>query len=472
MTTPNIILVMADDLGYGDVAYNGNATVRTPHLDQMADEGLRFDRFYAAAPVCSPTRGSCLTGRHPYRYGIVWAGEYPLPQGEVTLAQVLKTAGYATGHFGKWHVGNLSRTLKQSEFPNELDNANYAPPWERGFDECFSTESMVPLYNPYYHVGGKYGTDDYRHVQTEPVACDQRTGGHRWSASYWTGPGQMVDDWLAGDDAEHIVTRALDFIERKTVDDTAFLALVWFHTPHTPVVAGDEDRAIYDELSVDGQHWFGCITAMDRQIGRLRSELERLGIADNTLLWFCSDNGPSYIHDWNSAGPLRGGKATLWEGGIRVPASLVWPARFPDHRVINAPVCTSDFYPTLLNIAGIEMPNQPPLDGIDVMPLLTGELDQRPTPICFQSVTRSGDSSLADSATRQYAVVDNRAKLASFDTGATWQLYDLDHDSGETTDIAAQRPDRVDALRGPFERWLAACARSAAGADYADQEAR
>ena len=136
---PNIVLVMADDLGWGDVAYNGNEIVRTPHLDAMSREGIRLDRFYAAAPVCSPTRGSCLTGRHPFRYGITWAGETPLDQNEITIAEALRSAGYATGHFGKWHVGGLSKTLKQSYFPGDVDPANYSPPWENGFDECFST---------------------------------------------------------------------------------------------------------------------------------------------------------------------------------------------------------------------------------------------------------------------------------------------------------------------------------------------
>jgi arylsulfatase A-like enzyme len=279
----------------------------------------------------------------------------------------------------------------------------------------------------------------------------------------------MVDEWLPGDDAEHIASRALDFIERKTAEDTPFLALIWFHTPHTPVVAGNEDRALYPGKPTDGQHWFGCVTAMDRQIGRLRAELERLGIAEDTVLWFCSDNGPSYIHDWNSAGPLRGGKATLWEGGIRVPASLVWPSRFREHRVIDAPVCTTDFYPTLLNIVGIDMPDQPPLDGIDVMPLLAGETAVRPTPIAFQSLSKSGDSSLADSQARQYAVVGSRYKLASFDSGTTWQLYDLVTDVGETTDIASRHPHHVDGLGRPFQQWLESCARSADGLDYAHE---
>jgi len=461
---------MADDLGYGDVGYNGNPTLRTPCLDAMAREGIRFDRFYAGAPVCSPTRGSCVTGRHPYRYGIVWAGEFPLPAGEVTIAQALKTAGYATGHFGKWHMGALSQTIKQSEFPGPVDPGNYSPPWERGFDESFSTASMMPTYNPYYHVGGAFGSDDYRYIQTESVSRGQRNGGHRWRDYYWTGPGQFVDDWLEGDDAEIIMDRSLDFIQRQAAAEVPFLSLVWFHTPHTPVVAGDGDRALYAEQPIDGQHWFGAITAMDRQVGRLRAELARLGIADNTILWFCSDNGPSYVHDWNSAGPLRGGKATLWEGGIRVPAILEWPAGLPKPRAVDAPICTSDFYPTLLNIAGVRMPHQPPLDGIEVMPLLIGEETERPGPIAFQSLNKRADKPALEGETMQYALEDNQFKLLSVDDGQSWQLYDLETDIGETTDLASDNPDIVADLRQHLDAWLASCARSARGGDYASPE--
>jgi arylsulfatase A-like enzyme len=266
-------------------------------------------------------RFSEKTGRHPYRYNIPWAGESPLPPEEITIAEALKTAGYSTGHFGKWHVGTLSKTIKQSEFPGDVDPANYSPPWENGFDECFSTVSMMPTYNPYYHVGGAYGTDDYRFVQDVPVAKGQRTGGNRWRGFYWTGPGQVVDEWLEGDDSEIVMDRAIDFIERKSKTDMPFLSLIWFHTPHTPIVAGNEDRQHFKDMPTGAPHWFGCVHAMDRQIGRLRRELKHLGIADNTIVWFCSDNGPSYIHNWNSAGPLRGKKATLWEGGLFSPHS-------------------------------------------------------------------------------------------------------------------------------------------------------
>src|SRR5262245_38422274 len=144
---PNIILTMADDMGFGDPGFNGNKVIQTPHLDEMAKAGLKFERFYSGAPVCSPTRGSCLTGRHPYRYGIWSANEGHLRKQECSLAEVLRKQGYTTGHFGKWHLGTLSQD-QDGRRGGTGENAHYAPPWEHGFDVCFSTEQAVPTFNP------------------------------------------------------------------------------------------------------------------------------------------------------------------------------------------------------------------------------------------------------------------------------------------------------------------------------------
>jgi len=466
-TRPNVILVMADDLGWGDVAYNGNRIVKTPHLDAMAREGVRLDRFYAAAPVCSPTRGSCLTGRHPFRYGIEWAGETPLRREEITIAEAMRDAGYATGHFGKWHVGGLSKTVKQSYFEGTVDPADYSPPWENGFDECFSTESMMPTYNPYYHLGGEFGTPMYRHLQTEPVGRGQRSGGFRWRDFYWTGPGRFIDEWLEGDDSAIVMDRAVDFIDCQADAGRPFLALVWFHTPHTPLVAASDDREPYADQPMPAQHWYGAITAMDRQIGRLRARLREGELAANTIVWFCSDNGPSYIHDFNSAGPFRGKKATLWEGGVRVPAIVEWPGRLEGGRVIEAPMTTDDFYPTLLAAAAVPLPrNQPILDGIDVTPLLEGRRRERERPIAFQAPVKSTQDVLAEPGSKQMALCDDRYKLISVDGGRRWLLFDLNQDPGESNDLAGEQPERARRMRMTLEKWIESCARSERGEDY------
>ncbi len=462
ISRPNIIMIMADDLGYGDLGAYGNPDIETPNLDDMAYSGIKFNRFYSAAPVCSPTRGSCLTGRHPYRYNIKWAGRYALPDEEITVAEYLKTIGYATGHFGKWHVGGLSKTVNQREFPG--GPTPYFPPWENGFDECFSTESMMPTYNPYYHVGGDYGTDDYRFVQKERVEYGQLSDGFEWKDRYWTGKDQMVNEKLAGDDSEIIMDRSLDFIQRQVKAKKQFFTMIWFHTPHTPVVAGNEHRAIYDSFPIEQQHWYGSITAMDEQVGRLRNSLKEMGIAENTLLWFCSDNGPSYIHNYNSSGGLRGKKAELYEGGIRVPAMLEWPARFSNGKDSNYPCYTSDFLPTVLAICGLQANENLPLDGKDIFPHFLKDTSDRT--LFFQSPLPDRLKKSTTLDVEQYAVIEGDLKIISTDGGESFQLYNLKKDHEESNDISGDHKEEVMKMRNALELWMKSCSSSAEGMDY------
>lgn len=452
---PNVILLMSDDQGWGDVAYNGNKIIHTPSLDAMAAQAVQLDRFYAAAPVCSPTRGSVLTGRHPFRYGIEWAGVGHLPANEMTIAETLSNNGYATGHFGKWHVGELSKTVNQSYFKGDLAQpAHYSPPWENGFDESFSTESMMPTYNPYYYLGGDYGTNEYRHIQTEATQLGQKNGGFRWRDYYWTGPGQLVDEWLEGDDSKIVMDRALQFIDNKSQQQKPFLAVVWFHTPHTPLVASDDDRLRYKDQPMEGQHFYGAITAMDRQIGRLRAYLKQHNLSENTIVWFKSDNGPSYIHDFNSSGPFSGKKATLKEGGIRVPAIIEWPAKLSGGQKLSAPMSTSDIYPTILAALNITPPaQQPVLDGENILPILLGEKPNRKHAIGFQSPMR-GVKYDADNTKLQYALSGDRYKLYSENNGKTWQLFDLINDPSETQNIANHHPAIVKQMKLKLRAWI------------------
>ncbi|MGB0992816.1 MAG: sulfatase-like hydrolase/transferase, partial [Akkermansiaceae bacterium] len=258
---PSIIFMMTDDQGWGDVAYNGNKIVKTPALDQMAKEGVRLDRFYAAAPVCSPTRGSVVTGRHPYRYNIEWAGEKGLPKGEITIAETLRSAGYATAHFGKWHIGQMSKTIKQTYFPGDKANpVHYSPPWENGYDVTFATAASLPTYNPYYHNSPMLGTEGYKFLMDQPVKHGD-TSGLRFRENYWTGPGQFIDENLPGCDSKIMMTQAIKFITRNAKENKPFFTTIWFHAGHTPIVAGDEWRKLYPNQPMQAQHWFGHLSA-------------------------------------------------------------------------------------------------------------------------------------------------------------------------------------------------------------------
>jgi len=430
---PNVILCMTDDQGWGDTGYNGHPVLRTPNLDTMVQAGLRFNRFYSGAPVCSPTRGSCLTGRHPYRYGITFANVGHMRPEEITLAEALKTQGYATGHFGKWHLGTLTKTEKDSNRGGPRGVAHYSPPWENGFDVCFSTEAKVPTWNPMLRPGADepYGT------------------------AYWTGPGQKAAENLDGDDSRVIMDRAIPFIRSAVQAKKPFLAVVWFHTPHEPVRAGPEYLAKYAGVQNEkARHYYGCLTAMDDQMGRLRKELRDLGIADNTMLWFCSDNGPEHKTGPGSAGPLRGRKRDLFEGGVRVPGILEWPARVKAGRTTDLPCSTSDYFPTVLDVLGFKMQGQPePIDGVSLLPLIDGQMTERPRPIGFQSGS-------------QVSLTDNRYKIISTDRGKTYMLFDLVEDARETKNLAAEKPEIVAKMRATLEAWRASCRNSLAGKDY------
>lgn len=423
---PNIVLLLSDDQGWGDTGYNGHPVLKTPHLDAMAAAGLRFDRFYAAAPVCSPTRGSCLTGRHPFRYGITWAlghgvsRDESLRESEVTIAEVAQAAGYTTGHFGKWHLGVDKR------------NGELIPtPGRHGFDRWFSTEKKVPTYNPYTVEGdGPYYEDGRR---------------------------ATVD--LAGDDSRILMDRAIPFIEAAAAAKRPFLAVIWFHSPHEPVLAGPEHRRMYAAEPEKAQHYYGAITAMDEQIGRLRRTLRELGVAGNTLVWFSSDNGPEGDaigpRSPGSAGPFRGRKRSLFEGGIRVPAILEWPSRVTRPAVTSMVCSTSDVFPTLVEAMGRRAQPAGPLDGISLLPLLDGKMRQRPSPLAFET---QGDRRQTRGSPR-LALIENRYKLLTDGTAEGEMLYDVLADPRERINLAGSRPAVADVMRRQLLRWSEQCAR-------------
>lgn len=447
---PNVILCMADDQGWGDVGYNGHPEIKTPTLDAMAASCLRFDRFYAAAPVCSPTRGSVLTGRHPNRFGCFAWGHTLRPQ-EITLAERLKREGYTTGHFGKWHLGSVRADSPVS-------------PGNSGFDRWLSAPNFY---------------------ENDPLLCSN---------------GKVIQ--TKGESSEVPVRAALEFIRGAVRDDKPFFAVIWFGSPHTPHIATEETKAPYKHLSKKLQNYLGEITGIDRAMGLLRRELREIGVADNTLLWYTSDNG---ARKPGSTGGLRGQKGSLWEGGLRVPAIIEWPARIKAPHRVAMPCGTVDIYPTVLDMLGLKVAKSHPLDGVSLRPVIEGKPMSRSKPMGFweypvrgrsrksdellkairaeqqggQPISREDADLDAAKITEQYSTeelpghaawVDGPFKLhrlAGKGKKVTYELYDLAKDPTEKTDVIAKHPDRADRMRAGLEAWQQSVIRSFNGEDYA-----
>ena len=448
---PNIVLCMADDQGWGDTAFNGHPVLKTPNLDAMAREALRFDRFYAAAPVCSPTRGSILTGRHPNRYGCFSWGHTLRPQ-ETTVAEALKTAGYVTGHFGKWHVGSVQR-------------GSPVNPGASGFDRWLSAPNFF---------------------DNDPILSREGT------AVQTSGESSIVT-----------AEAAIEFIRAQARSSQPFLAMAWFGSPHSPHRAVERDRLLYEGQEERLQQFYGEITGMDRAFGMIRRELRDLGISDNTVLWYCSDNGG--LPNLGSTGG-RGSKGQIYEGGLRVPAMLEWPARIGGHRITDVPAVTSDIYPTLLEIAGVEMENQPQLDGISLVPLIDGTMDRRPAPMGFWhhpsagilvpsaewmgellQAQQSNPAAVPDSfrlrmdagdVSRQFpensttghaAWLDWPWKLHRIENSedeVAFELYNLVRDPGEVNNLLGEQESRVASMTAELEAWQRSVLGSLNGRDY------
>jgi arylsulfatase A-like enzyme len=456
-TPPNIILMMADDLGYGDVGFNGNSEIHTPHLDQLCLEGLRFERFYAGGPVCSPTRATCLTGRHYLRYGITNANEGRLRAEETTVAEMCRSAGYRTGHFGKWHLGTLTKTEKDGNRGGAENAALYAPPWEHGFETCFSTEALVPTWDP----------------ALTPAENDDQWGtpGAPWRCAYWSEQGSRVTENMAGDDSRVIMDRVLPFVGASAMAHLPFLAVIWFHAPHAPVVGGEAHRAQYADLPEPIQHHHACITAMDEQVGRLRALLRETGQEENTLLFFASDNGPEGRGDGalthrnhGSTGELRGRKRSLFEGGIRVPAFVKWPAVVRAGTSSGMPCSTLDYLPTVAGILGGTSASALPVDGISLQPLMRRETETRPKPIPF--FFQDTQEHMFGSPT--FGLIDNGHKLLTHLAEDPSQdlCFDLRQDPHEQRNIISQVPEMAGAMRAQLEAFLTSCRDSHAGRDY------
>jgi len=426
---PNIILIMADDLGYGDVGFNGNEIIQTPAMDGLAASGMKFTNFYASGPVCSPTRGTVLTGRHYFRYGIFSANIGHMPKQEIVLPEILKEQGYTTGHFGKWHLGTLHKE-KSPKGPKRKPLENYSPPSFHSYDESFVTESAVGTWNP--TVGGRYHNNPY----------------------YYNGVEETEN--LEGDDSRVIMDRVVPFIENAVAKKQPFLSVIWFHTPHEPVIAGPEYKKKYAQYSEGKQNYYGAITAMDDQIGRLQKTLKKLNIDDNTIIWFCSDNGPEGKVETDNkpgkTGGLRGRKRSLYSGGVGVPSFVVWPNKVKAGSSTNYISGTLDYFPTVMDALNIKMPDNRAIDGTSLLPMLEGKETSRTKPMPFMH--------------RGKAVwIQGDLKYMTHGKKVT-EIYNLRTDRFEENNLIDQYTEESKAMDKHIMDWNLSCKGSHAGKDY------
>jgi arylsulfatase A-like enzyme len=444
---PNIIFIMTDDQGYGDVGYMGHPILKTPNIDKMAKYGLQLDRFYVTSG-CAPTRASVLTGRYSARTGVFSWGHALRPQ-EKTVISHLKEAGYQTAFFGKWHLGSVRAEGKTS-------------PGAHGFDEWVAAPNFY-MNNPWMSKNGI------------PIQLD--------------GEGSVVTADLA-----------IEFIERAAKEDSPFIVFVWTGSPHEPHEAIPKFRDLYSGFPDNLKNYYGEISGIDFAVGRIRDALRELEIENETILWFASDDGGRLPEASNRE--LRGQKAELWEGGLRVPSVIEWPGKV-EPRVSHMPTSVVDLFPTFLELAGVQPDEQiGPKDGVSLVPLMRGEMDYREKPLGFwplfgviRGVRMSSDEIVQD--LKKYregrlAIEDlnegllntpdqNYDGLEHYPADAVWmngdwklharansnnELYNLAIDPREERSILEQNLERADQMMKELRSWQDSVINSIRGEDY------
>jgi len=399
---PNVIIIFTDDQGTIDMNCYGAKDLVTPHMDRLAQRGVRFTQFYSAAPVCSPSRVGLLTGRTPQHGGLsgnVGLEAEGMPSSQVTIAEEFKRAGYNTAHIGKWHLGHHPETIPNGQ----------------GFDYSFG------------HLVGCI--DNYSHF------------------FYWSGPNKH-DLWRNGKEIfcngkffpELMVNEASDFIEQNKNDP--FLIYFAMNTPHYPYQGSPEWLEHYQDLPYPRNLYAAFLSTMDEYIGQLLKKVDDAGLTENTIIVFQSDHGASQevrAHSGGgNAGPHRGAKFSLYEGGIRVPAMISWPGKIPENVVRNQVATGCDWYPTLMELCEIP-PSDHPLDGRSLLPIILSEK----APTAHQRFHwKSGQA---------IAVREGRWKLIM--TGKRVELYDLPNDLGEAQNLAEKFPEIVTRLQEESESY-------------------
>jgi arylsulfatase A len=425
---PNILVILADDLGYGDLGAYGHPHIQTPHLDKLAAEGLLMTDCYAAAPVCSPARAGLLTGRAPNRTGVYdWIPAHHaahLRREEITAATLLKQAGYDTAHVGKWHLNGKFNSPEQPQ------------PHDHGFDYWLATQNNAAP----------------SHKNPQNFA---RNGLE-------VGP-------LEGFAANLVAREGAQWLRNRKDAANPFYLQVWFHEPHEPVASPPELVEKYRDLArnEDEAQYFANVENMDRAIGELLRALDELGVAENTLVFFTSDNGPETLRryggatrSYGSPGPLREMKLHLYEGGIRVPGILRWPARIQAGQVSAEPVSGVDLLPTVCELAGAVPPADRPIDGASFVSIFSGQPIKRAAPLFWtyyralsapKAALRDGDWKLVAHWDGPEGPIGGNVNPQSMHLIKTasltdFELYNLREDIAETRDLSAAEPKRLKTL--------------------------
>jgi arylsulfatase A-like enzyme len=416
---PNIVIVLADDMGWRDTGYSGNTIVKTPHLDSMAKTGIRFDNFYVAQQMCSPGRFAIMTGRNPFRTGLHALGAMR-PQ-EVTIAQLLKRYGYATAHFGKWHLGSGN-----------------THPVRMGFDKSYFSLN-------FFDIGGTLAINDTK----EKVK-------------------------ITGDSSVFTMNLALDFIRKQAADKKPFFAYVCFGSPHSPHIGAREFKKLYDGVKAKNVDFLAEVSGVDAAVGSLREELRKLGIADDTIVWFTSDNGGITPQSMDPSGK---GKMSI---GVRTVACMEWPGRFKDPIRTAFPCLHQDMLPTLVEAAGSPTTSPHLLDGISLMPMLEGKVKTRERPIGFLLKKKNEGLDKTDFVKDTQGIwIDWPFKLIVTPEGAkagkgpkkagpqaSVILYHLVDDPAEKKNIAEKHPEQVATMRRGLEAWQQSVRDSYDGKDF------
>ena len=404
---PNIVFVLADDLGYGDLPCYGNPIIRTPHLDRFAAEGMRFTDFYAPAAVCSPSRAGFLTGRSPLRCGVITAiqegRDMHLRSSEVTIATVLKKAGYDTCQVGKWHLNG------------KFNSSDQPQPGDHGFGYWMATQNVA------------------RPSHQNPINF-VRNGTPVVKLDGYSGP--------------LVAREAVEWLEKRADKSKPFFLNIWLHEPHMPIANDPKFESPYGNMDPTKRKYFGNVTQMDAAFGMILDALDKQGLTNDTIVFFTSDNGPESLpfgpQNHGSTGGLRGAKRETYEGGLRVPFLVRWPGHIAAGSADGTPAVGMDLFPTLCALADVSAPSGKVYDGESLLPILTGGKSGPTRPIfLFSSIDPSGFP---------YAMRVGDWKIRASRDFRRYELYNLKSDPNETVNRAEFKPEQRKTLLAKLKK--------------------